>query len=196
MNLKSEFIDGHNYGSGGKSQYLRSNDQFSYNIRETKNKQGYSACIKRIHLIRKKLHLELEFKGVSFSYAGLSDFLKSSVGYPTPEKMKEVILSYAKPGQYLIGAFLNNELMVLAGIYLDGDSAAIRHIAVNERYRKQGIGKRMLKYVLNYFPILTLYAETDEEAYGFYQQCGWNCEEFTSQYGRRYRCYMKKLSAI
>jgi ribosomal protein S18 acetylase RimI-like enzyme len=152
-------------------------------------------CLHKIyHLIRKKLHPELEFKEVSFSYAGLSDFLKPSVGYPTPEKMKQVILSYAKFGQYLIGAFLNNELVGLVGLHLDGDFAAIRHIAVNERYRKQGIGKEMLKYVLNYFPILTLYAETDEEAYGFYQQCGWSCKELASQYGTRYRCYINKLA--
>ena len=84
----------------------------------------------------------------------------------------------------------------LVGIHLEESIAHIRHIAVNEQYRKQGIGRAMLKYVLNYFPIKTLHAETDEEAYGFYQQCGWCCEEFANRYGKRYRCYMNKLSKI
>lgn len=147
-----------------------------------------------MELVRKKLQLEIECKEISPSYAGLSNLLKPSVGYPTTEKMEQVLLSYTQPGQHLVGAFLNNELIGVIGLHLDEGLGAIRHIAVTEACRNQGIGKNMLMYVLNHFPIQTLCAETDDEAFGFYQQCGFRCEVFMNKHDKRYTCYLDKQS--
>ncbi|HAT7869366.1 TPA: GNAT family N-acetyltransferase [Legionella pneumophila] len=147
-----------------------------------------------MELVRKKLQLEIECKEISFSYPGLSHLLEPSVGCPTPEKMEQVLLSYTQSGQHLVGAFLKNDLVGVIGLHLEESFAIIRHIAVIEVYRNQGIGKNMLMYVLNHFLIQTLRAETDDEAYGFYQQCGFRCEAFINKHGKRYTCYLDKQS--
>ncbi|HAU4213858.1 TPA: GNAT family N-acetyltransferase [Legionella pneumophila] len=147
-----------------------------------------------MELVRKKRQFKIEYKEISLSYAGLSNLLKPSVGCPTPEKMEQVLLSYTQLGQHLIGAFLKNDLVGVIGLHLEESFAIIRHIAVIEAYRNQGIGKNMLMYVLNHFPIQTLRAETDDEAYGFYQQCGFRCEAFINKHGKRYTCYLDKQS--
>ncbi|MFO2901772.1 GNAT family N-acetyltransferase, partial [Legionella pneumophila serogroup 1] len=145
-----------------------------------------------MELVRKKLQLEIECKEISFSYPGLSHLLEPSVGCPTPEKMEQVLLSYTQSGQHLVGAFLKNDLVGVIGLHLEESFAIIRHIAVIEVYRNQGIGKNMLMYVLNHFSIQMLRAETDDEAYGFYQQCGFRCEAFMNKHGKRYTCYLDK----
>ncbi|HHJ0490492.1 TPA: GNAT family N-acetyltransferase [Legionella pneumophila] len=147
-----------------------------------------------MELVRKKLQIGIECKEISFSYPRLSNFLEPSVGCPTPEKMEQVLLSYTQPGQHLVGAFLKNDLVGVIGLHLEESFAIIRHIAVTEACRNQGIGKNMLMYVLNHFPIQTIRAETDDEAYGFYKQCGFRCEVFMNKHSKRYACYLDKKS--
>ncbi|MBA2650006.1 MAG: GNAT family N-acetyltransferase [Legionella sp.] len=135
---------------------------------------------------------KVEFKELPTSFVGLSEILKPSVGDPTPEKMEQVLLSYTQPGHHLIGAFLKTELVAVVGLQFEENHAIIKHIAVAQNNRTQGLGKAMLIYVLFHFPIESLYSETDDEAYGFYQQCGFQCEEFISKYSKRFSCRLAK----
>jgi len=48
----------------------------------------------------------------------------------------------------------------------------IRHIAVEPSVRKQGIGQHMVVWLLRERQFSHLLAETDHEAVGFYERCG------------------------
>jgi N-acetylglutamate synthase-like GNAT family acetyltransferase len=52
------------------------------------------------------------------------------------------------------------------------DAALLLHIAVDERYRRHGIAKKMVNDVIAQEGLQALYSETDQESVGFYRAFG------------------------
>jgi GNAT superfamily N-acetyltransferase len=78
-------------------------------------------------------------------------------------------------------------------IYLIGRSGSgkytiAKHIDVLPEYRLQGVGKALIRYVINHFSLETLHAETDDEAIEFYRKFGFICQPFEKVHGKRYMC--------
>ena len=45
-----------------------------------------------------------------------------------------------------------------------------------------------VRYASEFFSLQFLTAETDDEARGFYEKCGFSCQSFKGVYGIRYKC--------
>ena len=69
-------------------------------------------------------------------------------------------------------------------------------IAVDVSARGKGIGSYMINQVINYYGLLFVYAETDNDAVWFYQKNGFNIVEFSETYDGetivRYKCELTK----
>ena len=93
----------------------------------------------------------------------------------------------------LYGWLENNEILGVCGVEVGRDWVAILNIAVDSNIRKQGIGKAMITAVQKKHK-MAIKAETDDDAVGFYQNCGFETEEFIKFYDngecRRYKCVL------
>lgn len=73
-----------------------------------------------------------------------------------------------------------------------GDEAEIVGIAVDQALRRQGIGSRRVREVMARQPVSRLVAETDGDAVGCYERCGFSAKGITKVYdGKpfiRYSC--------
>jgi ribosomal protein S18 acetylase RimI-like enzyme len=78
-----------------------------------------------------------------------------------------------------LGYFVDGRIAgVIVIVELDDKVFEIKGIAVDFEYRKQGIGKRLIRHVCSNFQISYLTAETDEDTVHFYKKCGFEAERF------------------
>ena len=121
--------------------------------------------------------------------------LAPSVYNPTPERLKHRAEEYAADSN--VKAYACKIDSVYAGIVVlktENDTAEILDIAVKPKYRKHGIGRSIIDFILNQFPIDTITAETDDDAVGFYKKCGFTITSVGEVCGtKRYFC---KSSAV
>lgn len=128
------------------------------------------------------------FKPIKPQHPELPLLIKPSIGNPTFAKIQEVLVYYKAEYHFLIGSFLEENLVGVIGIEIKDSKAIIKHLSVLEKYRTQGIGKGMVNYIINQFPIKSIFAETDDEAKEFYKKLGFNYSQFQGKYGKRYKC--------
>lgn len=69
----------------------------------------------------------------------------------------------------------------------------IRHIAVAPDSRKRGVGSQMIEEVIQLHGIQEIFAETDEDAVGFYQKIGFKTKSLGEKYPGRERFYCTKI---
>lgn len=104
---------------------------------------------------------------------------------PTPEKIDATLESvYAAPETRLFGLAADEQIVAVVGIRLYGGSVAaeVLHIAVAEPHRQRGYGRRMMDLVAGMGGFTELYAETDRDAVGFYERCGFSVESLGEKY--------------
>jgi riboflavin biosynthesis RibT protein len=94
---------------------------------------------------------------------------------------------------HLYGWVENDEILGICGVVIHSDYVEIYNIAVDPSSRKHGVGKAMIKAVNEKYK-MTVKAETDEGAVGFYRKCGFETEAFmktfnTGEY-QRYKCIL------
>lgn len=121
--------------------------------------------------------------------------LAPSVYNPTPERLKHRAEKYTADSIVKAYACKNSEKYIGIVVFKTENGAAeILDIAVKPQYRKKGIGKSLIDFIFNQFPIDTIIAETDDEAIEFYKRCGFAIAP-TKEVSdiRRYFC---KLSAV
>ena len=129
-------------------------------------------------MIKLSAHNESEVHGL----------IKLSIGSPTPEKVQEILISYDEPDHHLLGYYSEGKLVGLIGLQTHETHGIIKHIAVEEAYQKQGIGKTLITEAINDLGLKTCESETDEEGKGFYEKCGFTINAFTGPYGGRFKC--------
>ncbi len=108
----------------------------------------------------------------------VNNLLASAMFNPTEGRIKTVAEGiYAKQQ----GSFYICELEEIVGIIgvrrVDNAFIQIMHIAVDEKHRKEGIGKAMVSYVRDAQRVDEIIAETDSDAVGFYKKLGFSIEE-------------------
>ncbi|WP_419420713.1 GNAT family N-acetyltransferase [Legionella sp. D16C41] len=130
----------------------------------------------------------LSLNKITPDYKSINKVIALSIGHATKSKIKKILQSYNQKEHYLIGGFIDNHLIAIIGIYLEGNLGVIKHLAVVENYRRQGIAWQLIKEVIHSFSLKQLKAETDDEAVRFYQQCGFRCYPIVSPYRNRYEC--------
>ena len=99
--------------------------------------------------------------------------LAPSIYNPTPERLKHRAEKYIADSNVKAYACKSSEKHIGIVVFkTENDTAEILDIAVKPEYRKNGIGKRLVEFILNQFPVDTITAETDKDAIGFYKKCG------------------------
>lgn len=73
----------------------------------------------------------------------------------------------------LLGYDVDGLLVGCVGLEDLGDGrAVVCHIAVDAMWRRQGVGRAMVEHARTTYGMRSLVAETDREAVGFYERCG------------------------
>ncbi len=116
--------------------------------------------------------------------------LAPSVYHPTPERLRRRAEKYAADERiHLYVCKSDRRNIGIAAFRVENGAAEILDIAVKCEHRNNGIGSRFVNVILNQFPIDYIIAETDEEAVGFYEKCGFSVEPAEEVHGtKRYLC--------
>ena len=122
--------------------------------------------------------------------------LKYSHYNPTQEKLEKVTKEYSQSlNVHPFGAFESNQLIgfiVIKNINEQHKDYEIIDIAVQKQYRKLGVASKLIDYVIKNFDMVSLSAETDEEAVGFYKKYGFSVKlAHVIENVNRYRCEYK-----
>ena len=141
----------------------------------------------------------MDIKNIKANIASDTEFikiLKYSHYNPTNEKLSRLTKMYNEDENiYPFGAFDKDQIIgfiVIKNTNKQNKNYEIIDIAVDEHYRKLGIASKLIDYVIKNFDMVTLKAETDEEAVEFYKKYGFNIK-LGSKIGNinRYECEYK-----
>lgn len=111
----------------------------------------------------------------------------------TPEHLDRICSRY-RGERLLLGYEVNGALVGCIGVQrISDDTAVVRHIVVDASYRQQGIGREMVEHVRQAFGERSLTAETDQEAVGFYERCGFTVQSLGLRYPgvERFLCTLR-----
>lgn len=90
------------------------------------------------------------------------------------DESEEMINRYIGRGILYVGFVDSDAVSVCVTTEVDSETVEIKNLAVESRYRKQGIGRRMIEYVERLHPGKTLILGTGEtpSTLRFYKSCG------------------------
>lgn len=118
--------------------------------------------------------------------------LALAVGHPTLEKIAYLMDQfYTYTGRTIFISSRNNRITGIIGVeHTRSSHGFITHLAVQPTLRKKGIGGRLIKHIAETLELDEIEAETDQDAVGFYDACGFTTREIEGQYKgiRRYKC--------
>lgn len=120
----------------------------------------------------------------------LLSILSPSIFNPTPERLRSRAESYINNGNAYIFAYRENDKYLgIIVIEIHADSATILDIAVETAHRSKKIGSRLIDFVFKEFGVTHIYAETDDDAIGFYKKYGFIVlKTFIKFDTMRYKC--------
>jgi ribosomal protein S18 acetylase RimI-like enzyme len=125
----------------------------------------------------------------------VQSLLSHSIGFPTAVKLEMVCRQFQSESNWMLRGYeLDSDMVGCIGVeILQPGRATVRHIAVMLERRHQGIGRSMLRQLSNELKLEWLIAETDSDALGFYQQCGFDVESLGELYPgvERFRCTLR-----
>ena len=98
--------------------------------------------------------------------------LAYSIYNPTPERVRERVQSYIQRGNQARAYMLNDEVLGIVVFALYDARAEIVSIATDPAHRRHGIARRLIYGIAAEYPVREIYAETDDDAVGFYSRCG------------------------
>lgn len=145
------------------------------------------------------MHDHLEF-GVSSltgreSDPALISIIRHAIGSPNADKVDSVIQMYkADPKCHLWGISLHGKLVSVLGVEEITDTESrIRHIATQTGDRNRGHASNLIRHVFTE-SINTLWAETSEDAIGFYERNGFEIKSIGEQWPgvERFRCTLRR----
>ncbi|MFT5719148.1 MAG: ribosomal protein S18 acetylase RimI-like enzyme [Oleiphilaceae bacterium] len=71
------------------------------------------------------------------------------------------------------GAFINNQLICVASVYLKLDKARLRKFATDPCFQNQGVGSKMLEFIIHFLKSTKekiFWCDARESALGFYER--------------------------
>ena len=126
------------------------------------------------------------------------EIYKHCMFMPTAEKFNQKIDRFLNDKSIKFFACLEQDKIigVIVISFAEPKKIEIIGIAVDVSARGKGIGSYMINQVVNDYGLLSVYAETDKDAVGFYRNNGFHISEFCETYGRetvmRYKCEFTK----
>ena len=127
------------------------------------------------------------------------EIYKHCMFMPTEEKFDKKIDLFLNDNSVKIFACLNQGKIigVMVVSFIEEKKIEIIGIAVEVSARGKGIGSYMIKQVINNYDLLSVYAETDNDAVGFYQKNNFSITEFSEIYDGetviRYKCELTQF---
>ena len=116
---------------------------------------------------------------------------------PTYEEYREKVERFISDSSVKI--FVSETRGKRVGIFVLEQSAAVPEIiaiAVSNKRRRRGIGRRMIFQVMESERLDRITAQTDADAIGFYRKCGFTEERVIKKYpdgiSVRYRCELRQ----
>ena len=132
----------------------------------------------------------------------LYDIYQHCMYMPTKEKFDKKAADYINDHAIRIFVCFDQEKIVgvLVLSLAEQTSAEIVGISVDPAYRNQGIGSYMIDQVQKNLVIISVYAETDDDAVQFYRKNGFVITAFSEIYDgetvTRYRCELRHTQCI
>ena len=126
------------------------------------------------------------------------EIYKHCMFMPTEEKFNKKIDVFLMYNSVKIFDCFNQSKLegVIIVSFAEQRSIEIIGIAVDVSARGKGIGSYMINQIVNDYGLVSVYAETDNDAVGFYQKNGFNITAFSEIYDGetvvRYRCKLIK----
>ena len=126
------------------------------------------------------------------------EIYKHCMFMPTEEKFnKKADLFLNDHSVKIFACFEQDKIMgIMVVSFKEQKKIEIIGIAVDVSTRGKGVGSYMINQVINNYGLLSVYAETDNDAVGFYQKNGFNIMEFSETYDGaivvRYKCELTK----
>ena len=127
------------------------------------------------------------------------EIYKHCMFLPTEEKFNNKIDTFLIDNSVKIFACFNQGEIVGVIVFSFSEQRKIEiiGIAVELSARGKGIGSYMIKQVINNYDLLSVYAETDNDAVGFYQKNNFSITEFSEIYDGetviRYKCELTQF---
>ena len=126
------------------------------------------------------------------------EIYKHCMFMPTKEKFNKKIDLFLNDNSVKIFACLSQTKIVgiIVVSFTEQYKVEIVGIAVDLPARGKGIGSYMINQLVNNYSLLSVYAETDNDAVGFYQKNNFRITEFSEIYDSetviRYKCELTK----
>ena len=126
------------------------------------------------------------------------EIYKHCMFIPTKEKfIKKIDIFLDDNSVKVFACFSQGKLAgVIVVSFGEQHKVEILGIAVDMSARGKGIGSYMINQVVNDYSLLSVYAETDEDAVGFYRKNKFDITEFSKIYDTetviRYKCELTK----
>ena len=125
----------------------------------------------------------------------VSTIIRYAIGNPTPDKVNSVSRMYKEdPKCHLWGLSMHGRLVSVLGIeQISSTEIRIRHIATQAGKRNHGCASHLIRHVYK-DSIHTLWAETSQDAMGFYERNGFEIESIGEQWPgvERFRCTLRR----
>lgn len=139
----------------------------------------------------------VEYKNHLAPREQVKQLLSYAVGSATDEHLNNILEQvYARSDSKLYIFMANNDLALgIVGFKRQGVSGEILHIAVDERKRNCGIGRRMIDELLLLENLTQLTAETDRDAVEFYRRYGFEIQSLGEKYPGVERFYCRLLNS-
>ena len=126
------------------------------------------------------------------------EIYKHCMFMPTEEKFNIKVDQYLNDNSVKIFACFEQDkiLGVMVGSFIEQKKIEIIGIAVDASVRGKGVASYMINQVVNNYGLLSIYAETDNDAVGFYRNNNFSVVQFSEIYGNetvvRYKCELTK----
>ena len=126
------------------------------------------------------------------------ELLKYSHFNPTKEKLSKLMQKYHQDKDVFPFASFDGDKIsgVIVVQKIENETYEIIDIAVDKDYRRQGIASKLIDYVIEKLDIKILFAETDDDAVGFYEKYGFKTENIKNKEYTRYKCTLKTFEII
>ena len=126
------------------------------------------------------------------------EIYKRCMFMPTEEKFNNKVDLFLNDNYVKIFACFEQDkiLGVMVFSFMEQKKIEIIGIATDVSACGKGIGSYMINQVVNNYGLLSVYAETDNDAVGFYRNNNFSVAQFSENYGNktvvRYKCELTK----
>ena len=144
--------------------------------------------------------MDLTLRELTFENAVLQTYeiYKHCMFMPTEEKFNIKVNQYLNDNSVkILACFNQGEIVgVIVISFSEQREIEIIGIAVELSARGKGIGSYMINQIVKYYGLISVYAETDNDAVGFYLKNNFSVTEFYETYGDetvlRYKCELNR----